>query len=701
MLVLSIPLFTGKVYTHIDLGAFHLPSRAFYQECLRNGDSFLWDPNVLCGHYVHGEGQGGYLHPYHYLLYRFFPLQVAFNLELLLCYPATLIGCFLLFRRWSLSRAGALLAAFIFTFSGFGILRAAHPHLVEMTVHLPWLLLAIDCAFNGQTARRRGWAILAVALLTASELLLGYPQFVWIIGIAEAAYTIVLTIRHRHWATPLLLGLAKGIGLLIGAAQWLPSYEFLMDSDRIATANELRDYLSLHPLNVLQLLNPFLFEYGSFYGNLQEFTLYAGVVCTVLLAWACLRIRARSNTRSLSVVLVLGAVFALLLAFGPYTGFHKLVNWIPLVAFFKGPCRYLVLFFFAIAGLAGLAYDDLLRRTEHSDKRPRALVVTTIALMLASWLLAVLAAMGYLDAPLNGDLSAPPLLWWGPLAMTACAVLIVVASYGVRAALPLLFVLATLDQTLYGIHFLYWWNTPTTVESFARRFPAPDDLGPYRLYSARKPENNGWTLSGHALASGLAGVLPVRQLTYDNDAALRAAGVAYKERPGATYYSNDTVTPDPDRWIPVADPVPRAYLVSSVQVSDAPSDDIREIDLRNTALVEHPLALERGPGEATIVESRPGNVQVHVQTESTQLLILVESFHHGWNALTQGGNRELEILRVNGDFMGVVVQPGLTEIQFRFEPASFRTGTRLSLAGLVLMVSYLVIMLFATKSNAT
>jgi hypothetical protein len=221
------------------------------------------------------------------------------------------------------------------------------------------------------------------------------------------------------------------------------------------------------------------------------------------------------------------------------------------------------------------------------------------------------------------------------------------------------------------------------------------------LYSARKPENNGWTLSGHALASGLAGVLPVRQLTYDNDAALRAAGVAYKERPGATYYSNDTVTPDPDRWIPVADPVPRAYLVSSVQVSDAPSDDIREIDLRNTALVEHPLALERGPGEATIVESRPGNVQVHVQTESTQLLILVESFHHGWNALTQGGNRELEILRVNGDFMGVVVQPGLTEIQFRFEPASFRTGTRLSLAGLVLMVSYLVIMLFATKSNAT
>jgi len=698
MFVLSVPLLTGKVYTHIDLGAFHLPDRAFYQDCLRSGDSFLWNPRVLCGHYAHGEGQGGFLHPYHYLLYRFLPLQIAFNLELLLSYPAMLAGCFLLFRRWSYSRAAALFATFIFTFSGFGLLRAAHMHLVEMTVHLPWLLLAIDCAFTSGSPRRRVWAIFAVAVLTASELLLGYPQFVWIVGIAEAAYTMVLAVRRRAWAVPLLLLVAKAIGFLIGAAQWLPSYDYLMDSDRIVSADALRDYLSLHPLNLLQLLNPFLFEYGSYYGNLQEFTLYAGVVCTFLIAWALVRLRWLGDARRMAAGLMILAGLALLLAFGPYTGFHRLVNWIPLVSLFKGPCRYLVLYFFAVAGVAGIAFDDLLRASGNSTRRSRAPLAVALALALSSWLFAGLARAGLLDAAFNGDLSASPLLWWGPLAFTACAVVIAASHYGVRAALPLLFVLAALDQTLYGLHFLYWWSTPTTIESFADRFPAPEDVGSNRLFSSRKPDNNGWTLNGHALANGLAGVLPRRQLVYDDDAALRAASVAYKERPGARYYTNDDVAFEPDRWIPVADPVPRAYLVSSVQVSDTPARDIRTIDIRTTALVERPHTLGPGSGDAAIVKSRPGDVRIHVQTDSPQLLVFTESFHNGWKAHTANGNRDLEILRVNGDFMGVVVQPDVTEVRFQFEPESFRTGVRLSLVGLASLAAYLALMLLARRS---
>ncbi|MCC6489394.1 MAG: hypothetical protein IT364_17970, partial [Candidatus Hydrogenedentes bacterium] len=205
MAVLSIPLLTGKVYTHIDLGGFHLSARAFYQESLRNGESFLWDTQVLCGHYIHGEGQGGYLHPVHYLLYRFLPLQVAFNLELLLCYPLMLTGCYLLFRRWSCTRAAALIGAMLFTFSGFAMLRSVHIHLVEMTVHLPWLLWAIDCAFTSSTRRARAWSVFTIALLTGSALLIGYPQFVWIIGLAEGVYTVSLATKHRQWMMPLQL----------------------------------------------------------------------------------------------------------------------------------------------------------------------------------------------------------------------------------------------------------------------------------------------------------------------------------------------------------------------------------------------------------------------------------------------------------------------------------------------------------------
>lgn len=697
LFALSIPLLTGKVYTHIDLGGFHLPTRAFYQDCLRNGDSFLWEPQVLCGHYIHGEGQGGFLHPVHYLLYRFLPLQVAFNLELLLCYPAIVAGCFLLFRRWSMSRAAALLAAFLFAFSGFGILRAVHMHLVEVTVHLPWLLLAIDHTFTGATRRSRAWAVIAVSALTASELLLGYPQFVWILGLAEGAYTLALTIRYRRWAVPFLLLLAKMIGFLIAAAQWFPSYAFLLDSDRIADADALRNYLSLHPLNLLQLFNPFFFQYGSYYGNLQEFTLYGGAVCTFLLLWALTRMHRSGGQGRRVAWLLAGAGIALLLAFGPYTGFHRLVNWIPLVTFFKGPCRYLVLFFFATAAIAGIGFDQL--RSACASGSTRGIVAVAVAIAATSWVIALLGYAGAFDSVLNGDVSGAPLLWWGPLATTACAALIVAAGYGIRPALSILFVFAALDQSLYGLHFLYWWSSPATIAGYVSRYPAPEDVGSYRLYSSLRPERNGWVMGGFSLANGFAGILPQRRLVYDNDAALRAAGVAYKEKPGARYYTNDDVAPEPDRWIPVSDPVPRVYLVGSVTVSDDPARDIQIIDLSTTALVGEPVDVSLGDGEARLVSSRPGDVRIQVSTDGPGLLVFNESFHEGWHAVNATDNSALRVIRVNGDFMGVVVPEGGGEIRFHFAPESFRAGVRWSVTGLMLLGVFAAVLLFWPRSH--
>lgn len=62
----------------------NMPARAFYQECLRHGDSFLWMPQLFCGFYVRGEGQGGFCHPEHWLLYRFLPVSIAITLESLM-----------------------------------------------------------------------------------------------------------------------------------------------------------------------------------------------------------------------------------------------------------------------------------------------------------------------------------------------------------------------------------------------------------------------------------------------------------------------------------------------------------------------------------------------------------------------------------------------------------------------------------------
>ena len=74
LLTMAAPLLAGRVYVNNDLGAFHLPIRAFYAERLDRGEPFDWMPQLFAGFYLTGEGQGGTYHPLHWLLYRFLPL---------------------------------------------------------------------------------------------------------------------------------------------------------------------------------------------------------------------------------------------------------------------------------------------------------------------------------------------------------------------------------------------------------------------------------------------------------------------------------------------------------------------------------------------------------------------------------------------------------------------------------------------------
>ena len=66
---LAGPFFAGRIYSRNDLGAFHLPIRAFYARQIARGEAFDWMPQIFAGFYLSGEGQAGTYHPLHLLLY--------------------------------------------------------------------------------------------------------------------------------------------------------------------------------------------------------------------------------------------------------------------------------------------------------------------------------------------------------------------------------------------------------------------------------------------------------------------------------------------------------------------------------------------------------------------------------------------------------------------------------------------------------
>ncbi len=186
-------------------------------------------------------------------------------------YPFLFAGTYLFLRRRLQRRDAALFGGLLFTFCSFNLLHFIHVNAIAVVAHLPWLLWAMDVMLLDANRRRVVMAQVGVALLTGSQILLGYPQYVWFSLLAEAAYLLFICLDRQHpidgrciersvifrrcagWT------LAKVAGLLIGGIQLVPTVDVLQDSVRHSVNADYTNWGSLHPLNLVQLVAPYLF----------------------------------------------------------------------------------------------------------------------------------------------------------------------------------------------------------------------------------------------------------------------------------------------------------------------------------------------------------------------------------------------------------------------------------------------------------
>ncbi len=81
------------------------------------------------------------------------------------------------------------------------------------------------------------------------------------------------------------------------------------------------------------------------------------------------------------------------------------------------------------------------------------------------------------------------------------------------------------------------------------------------------------------------------------------------------------------------------------------------------------------PGEdplpARVMRRSAEEVQVTLAAPSRTpvLMVLLDSYHPDWQAMVDGERRS--VLRVNGVFRGVLLAPGETQVNFRYEPHWF------------------------------
>ncbi|MFN8454445.1 MAG: hypothetical protein U0401_07195, partial [Anaerolineae bacterium] len=378
-------LLTNLILVGVDTFLYFYPYKAYASEALRQGRLPLWNPHLFMGAPLLANSQVGVLYPPNWLfLWLDPPKQVAWSIGLHIALAGILM---LAYARLSLrlSWTGALVAAIVFAFGGYLGAQVEHINQLNAAAWLPLLFLLYD--FSLERPRRWWWTML-LAVVIALTLLAGHAQTVfislfglglyalwragettngrigeWPRSVANPIHNSQFTIHNlpsvlRLLASSLLpLALASFLATALAAVQLLPTAELsglsirsggltLRETLAFSLRPSILHYALLPPFGVdlSQTLNEAFSEWVAYVG-------VSGLMLALLGGWSALW-----KTEARRFVGLAG--IGLLLSFGLplYVGLYYLV---PGFDLFRVPTRWLLLYAFGMAVLAGYGLETL------------------------------------------------------------------------------------------------------------------------------------------------------------------------------------------------------------------------------------------------------------------------------------------------------------------------------------------------------
>ncbi len=409
--LLLVPLFFWKLaFTNLILARgdtllYFYPYWTYRAQALLDGRLPLWQPILFMGAPFLANSQAGVLYPFNWPL-ALFDAPTAVKLSTVFHLMVAAGGAYIFGRRaLRQSQLGGLLSAALFALGGYVTAQVEHVNQLQGLAWLPWLLLAA----NALVPPRPRNASLSLAILTglviALQILAGHTQTAFICLAGAMVYAFILSLQRQRpvnativfralVARPIILLVAGAmLAVLLTAAQILPTLELSGQSLR-GGGLPLREALSfsLDPRLLGRAMLP-----GYSRALFSEFTAYLGIVG---LALAMAGLRRAPARMALAILAAVGLFFAL----GGYNPLYALLAAVPPFNLFRVPSRWLILFAFAAAQLAGSGLDDL---AAVSIRRKIAMLLAPLLLIVIVPLannLIVAGETGPLGAPATSDL---------------------------------------------------------------------------------------------------------------------------------------------------------------------------------------------------------------------------------------------------------------------------------------------------------
>lgn len=587
---------------------------------------------------------------------------------------------------------------------------------------LPWALVGAWRLADGAPAAR--W-IVGVALCLGAIGLGSHARFAAFAFIAVAIFGLVLFASGRRWRPLLSLGVACGLGLLLGAPMLLPAILEVAATRSGAPPDGPLVGQALSAAGLTGLLYPRALV-------IDERWYHVGV--GLLLCGVGLR-----GDRRRGALLITAA---LLLALG--MGLRGPLGWAlgpVLWAFYpvETGAAALALPFLAVA--IGLSLDQLPRLARDGAGRLGIVCLGIGALVVG---LGWSGSRGLYLPSVEGmhALDTASLVQGGLAVVALAALLLLLRRVGPARAAALGLALLTLDGLAYAwrvqtaipsesIRPSEWLAGPAALQHLESRpgeRVAQLPLVPIRDFERGLPADE-LTHTGHGWGHN-PGADPTRDLPAETRDLLRRP--VHRNSGSATGWSHvggrakvppmpwsavihELGGPDPSALPPtdgprllrllrllhvrhilfadgqraeVPDPQPAAWVTSGqLSIPDVPSARRRLLDgsidsgATTVLLDSQPPVPATGPGApGAVLDWSPGRWSVAVPTDG--ILTLAARYHPGWQA--QGGGQPLDVVRANLVQVGVVVPPGVDTVSVMFVAPGASTGATAGLFGLIL-----------------
>lgn len=752
-LVLFLPFLSGNASLYWGTTFFQFyPWRKFALDTFRAGQIPLWNPYVGNGTPLIANYQSAVFYPLNWIA-LFLPLDYSFSWIVFIHLVLAGAGMAMFVRGLGAKTFGQVVAGLAFGTSQYLVARAGFLSINAAAAWLPWIMWSADRFLLSDWKGSAKYSIL-LAFFAALQLLAGHAQTTWYTYLLLAAWTIYRLITNfridLNLLRPLVIAAILLIAASIAAVQLLPTAEFLQQSQRATEYgyDNAVEY-SYSPTRLLTLFVPDLFGNPTRHlytgsTNYWEDANYIGLT-PLLLALGYLFARPKLTrpradpkaapappTFPTSLILFFAIIIlvSFLLALGKNTPvFPFFYQHVPTFNLFQAPTRMMIWFVFSLATLAGIAADEWTPPRDHSKNWIGFILMIAVLATLNAIAAYYLVPAGTFNDQIreymrlgiiSGSLlslsltfavtqpapKSPERAGWSFWVLVLISADLIYANWGLNPGAPrsLYAEPATPPSTTHRIYdarqykyeyyldYNYFGPPELSTEARALHIANTNMMDGYSIVDNYDPlTEERYTKFTTALWSGA----PDKILQF-MDVGMILTGIN-----GQTVHLAPTALPPSRAWaVTSAKAAPDGDTALAV-VTAAGFDPTQTVILEQndvagltaSAFPPEPPSASQSPTYAQIVSDTPNDVKIAASLPHNGWVVLADTYYPGWNVYVDG--QPAKLLHVDYTFRAVTVPAGFHQVEFRYEPSSFRIGlliTIISLSAFVLAcIAYIVL----------